>query len=375
MINKRLLVRLGVICFFMGVNVVLGARFLREARLRLPKPLVQGLTKYGLIPSTLKVETIKTAAEYQAELDPRDLAHSLNSERIKRGLPELIWNPALATAAAQLLEESSLYDYDFDKYSINDRLGEAVTSHGYDFQWVSQSTLVGPLTKDAIVDAWLSEDSFNEGLLEHPSSTAATDVRPIIPKDVGFAVVVADTDQYGTVGVVVQLMGTPRPQMPSTSSVKSPSMVAGVAQPTPITFPEISDTSVQNALNEYRAAHGHAPLKEASELCAYAQKRVEDLVAFGGLDGHEGFKQDFADGKRPPQLEHYAGTQIGENLAYQYCRNMTTGDSFVAQNGTELIEWCFDSSTKGHREAQLSTDFKNVCVRHGDQNYVVTFGN
>jgi hypothetical protein len=53
---------------------------------------------------------------------------------------------------------------------------------------------------------------------------------------------------------------------------------------------------------------------------------------------------------------------------------MTTGQSFIAETGTALIEWCFDSSTKGHREAQLSATYKNVCVRHADGMYVVTFG-
>ncbi|MBP9820298.1 hypothetical protein KBC79_06225, partial [Candidatus Woesebacteria bacterium] len=68
------------------------------------------------------------------------------------------------------------------------------------------------------------------------------------------------------------------------------------------------------------------------------------------------------------------GGGIGENLAHQYCKNMTTGDSLIAQTGTAIIEWCFDSSTKGRREAQLSTTFHNVCVRHGDHMYVVIFG-
>jgi hypothetical protein len=53
---------------------------------------------------------------------------------------------------------------------------------------------------------------------------------------------------------------------------------------------------------------------------------------------------------------------------------MTTGESFIAETGTALIEWCFDSSTKGHREAQLSSVYKNVCVRHADGMFVVTFG-
>jgi|GEM_PF-1727810 len=142
-----------------------------------------------------------------------------------------------------------------------------------------------------------------------------------------------------------------------------------------VVFPEISDSSVLQTLNQYRSDHKVHQLVEDSRLCQYAEKRVNDLVTLGKLDAHEGFKQDFASpDSLPESIKSYPGGKIGENLAYQHCRNMTTGDSFVAQTAASLIEWCFDSSTAGHREAQLNPNFNAVCVRHSQGFFVVIFG-
>lgn len=147
-------------------------------------------------------------------------------------------------------------------------------------------------------------------------------------------------------------------------------------QPTSsVVFPEISDASILEELNQYRSDHTVAQLVENQLLCQYAQKRVGDLVAYGGLDNHEGFKRDTADlTNLPDALQQYSGGVIGENLAYQHCRNMTTGDSFIASTPQQLIEWCFDSSTKGHREAQLNPNFTAACIRHSQGYFVVIFG-
>ncbi len=138
---------------------------------------------------------------------------------------------------------------------------------------------------------------------------------------------------------------------------------------------DVSDSEVFAALNQYRADHHVHALVTDQNLCQYAEKRVQDLVKVGSLDNHEGFKQDFADQSNLPEpIQNYSGGEIGENLASQYCINGTTGESFVAQTGTALIEWCFDSSQKGHREAQLNSRYNAVCVRHAQHMYVVIFG-
>jgi len=151
-------------------------------------------------------------------------------------------------------------------------------------------------------------------------------------------------------------------------------IVRPTAKPSAPTFPYISNNDVLTALNQYRSDHRVHQLVEQHNLCEYAEKRVADLIAFGGLDHHQGFTNDFTNGERPSQLENYPGRTIGENLAYQNCKNMTTGESFIASSAPALIEWCFDSSTAGHREAQLNTKFNNACIRNQKGYFVVIFG-
>lgn len=146
---------------------------------------------------------------------------------------------------------------------------------------------------------------------------------------------------------------------------------APTPQPTRI-LREIPDQEVVEALNAYRATHNVPSLTVNQDLCRYAEKRTRDLVAYGGLDGHAGFRRDFDDGKVPEELQNYPGRGIGENLAHQHCYRGNT--NVVAETGSALIEWCFDSSTLGHREAQLNPKFNAVCVRHAQNMYVVIFG-
>jgi len=139
--------------------------------------------------------------------------------------------------------------------------------------------------------------------------------------------------------------------------------------------PEISDSDIVQALNLYRSDHQVHQLVVDNNLCTYAEKRVQDLIAFGGLDNHQGFKADFANNEQIPEsIKAYSGGAIGENLASQYCINGTTNQKFTATTATALIEWCFDSSVKGHREAQLNTRYNAVCSRHGQNMYVIIFG-
>lgn len=232
-------------------------------------------------------------------------------------------------------------------------LKNALTKVGYDYSHVSHNTMVGPLLEQAVVDAWFSDVKQIEAMQDDDFT------------EVGFATKVVEIKDIGTVGVIVQVLGRPMMVTPTKPQQTQ----------SPVVFPEISDDEVVEALNRYRSDHLIRTLNIDQNLCQYASKRVQDLVAFGGLDEHAGFKKDFEDQENLPEpIRNYSGTEIAENLAHQYCKNMTTGDSFIAQTGTAIIEWCFDSSTKGHKEAQLNNNFENVCVRHGDHMFVVIFG-
>lgn len=356
-IKKKLWMRLIILIVLIILNVFLGKKFIEDASPRLSPETSKMLSKLGIDPSKLNMKVPKTVEQYRTELDPSLIIEQVNSIRVENNLEKLEENQELTLTAQYLLDEASEYDYDFDKYPLEERVEQLIKESNYDYSRLAQSTLVGPLTVNAVISAWESNETPNEAFIDDTA------------QDIGIATTVVETDQFGMVGIVIQLLGEE-----SSGVAQSAGSSVQVKKPA-LTFADISDEEVLAALNDYRAAHGHEPLTEEGHLCSYAQKRVGDLVAYGSLDAHQGFQNDFADNQAPPQLEGYPGTQFGENLAYQYCRNMTTGESFIAETGTSIIEWCFDSSTKGHREAQLSTVFKHACVRHDQGMFVVIFGN
>lgn len=346
--------RLWLIAFLVGFNVVLGSYFLMEIRAQLPEPVANVFYQLGTTPreASSVQEIVKPKVE-KPDLTAELLIQSLNDYREGQGLNPLKINPNLNQAAQELLSQVVASDSVTESID-NSQLEKAVKDSGYSYQLVSQNFLVGPVSVDGVMSAWLNNTAQEKWLNSNDFI------------DAGIATALVDFKKAGQTGVVLQLFGKPLPP-----KVK----VSAKPQSVPPDAREIPDEEVIDALNSYRKAHGIYALNEDSRLCQYAEKRAQDLKIAGGLDGHAGFEKDFADQEHlPVGIRDYGGGRFAENLAHQYCRNMTTGESFVAETGVSLIEWCFDSSTKGHKEAQLSTESKNVCVRHADNMYVVIFG-
>ena len=98
-----------------------------------------------------------------------------------------------------------------------------------------------------------------------------------------------------------------------------------------------------SAMNDYRRAHNVQTLTRNDLLCSIAQKRAEEQLANGGLDGHAGFDK-FAD----DQNEFY---RMGEVLF---------GGS-QPQYGVHVIEYGWDRSLTGHKEAIQDPDWNHGC--------------
>jgi len=280
----------------------------------------------------------------------------LNEERARAGVSSLVWDDRIETAAEKLveeLEEEELDNWDGNKMSMI--LATELKKSGYEYKKLNHTSLFGPIRTSEII----------QGLQERKE--LADDLYSTTYQEVAFA-----TKDGLTVFVLAEpgKVEGPTPKITATTAPKKPQ-----ATPAPVT--DIINEDVLKALNDYRGVHGVSALRLDDNLCRYAEKRVQDLVTKGGLDGHEGFKKDFDVEKNedlPQSIKDYGYGKIGENLASQYCRNMTTGQGFIAETGVALIEWCFDSSTAGHKEAQLNRDFKDVCIRHGKNMYVIIFG-
>lgn len=361
--RRSIVTRLAIIGFFLGFNFVLGQYFLEYTNAQLP-PMVSRLLPPDKIErlSWLPFDknSLKEPKDFANKLESGQVIAGINEHRSELGLSALETQPVLTQAATHLLDSAQRFNFNFEheNFNVGQELENFLSQKDYQYVWIGQSSLMGPLTSEGVLDTWLRGEVENEAL----NTTEATEI--------GLATRIVRSQQYGTVGIVVQLIAEPR------SEARTISDREGVAtQPAQRSFRDIPDDEVVEALNTYRQAHGVHPLNINDNLCQYAQKRVNDLVAYGGLDNHEGFRRDFANPDEPPVgIRDYRPGLIGENLAYQHCRNMQTGESFIAETGTALIEWCFDSSTLGHREAQLSSNFQNVCVRHAEGMYVIIFG-
>jgi uncharacterized protein YkwD len=344
-----------VVAFFLGINIVLGSFFIENNKFYLPVEVSTVLEQVGIGDkeklSFLGEELLK---EESSSLEPQIILEELNKERLLVDAHELEYSEPLASAAAILLKEIKKNNYDLEEKDFLDELKGALKVVDYKYLHVSHNILIGPLVETAVVDSWFSDEQQTKFLKDDDFI------------EVGFATEVTSLDDLGIVGIVVQILGKPMKDI----KVVPKKTVYNTPQ-----FPVISDEEVLKALNDYRLSHDVPTLNVDDNLCSYASKRVGDLIAFEGLDNHAGFSRDFEDPENIPEvIKSYDGTVIAENLAHQYCKNMTTGDSFIAQTGTSIIEWCFDSSIKGHREAQLNSNFENACVRHGENMYVVIFG-
>ncbi len=360
---SRLPFRLLRLTVLFGLVVGLLVVFIQQSQGNYPLILKQLVRQLNL-----HLPRERTAQPFQ--LSKPALVLQLNELRQKSKLKPLTENPKLSQAAELVLEE--LQDQPEAKIT-NELLEKVFRRVGFvNYVQTTSNLVVGPEFIYATSSGWLTERVMSQDL-KNPQFTQFGLALKALSKPAGLK-------EWQTVLILAQPK-KPTPTLtkkkPQTTRLPSNKQPTVKPKSSSIKFPEISDQEVVEALNRYRADHKVHPLIIDQNLCEYAEKRVKDLLKYGGLDNHEGFKKDFAvdsPDDLPEPIKRYPGGAIGENLAYQYCKNMKTGESFIAQTGTALIEWCFDSSTAGHREAQLNPRYNAVCVRHAKGYYVVIFG-
>lgn len=338
--------RFARLAFFLGVVLVLGRYFWIYEKPKLAPAIQQHLS------------WLSTSGELSNvtpwHISPEEILNLENELRAEASVPKLSPDPVLTAYAQQivnLLSQNS--DHLEDEKELDSVLNQVIPADQTGYQQIATLTVVGPTSSEQTLSQWQKEPQ-RQTLLDADLTRS------------GIATASTQVDSF-EVGIIVQLLAQPQPtttpnSKPSSSKVTSPSVS------------NVPDGEVMSALNAYRQTHNVPALLTDQRLCEYAETRVQDLIAFGGLDHHQGFSADFADNQRPPELKDYPGSGFAENLASQFCLNGTSGEPFIANTGTALIEWCFDSSQKGHREAQLNPRYNAGCVRHGQNMYVVIFG-
>lgn len=117
--ENHILIRLTVLAFFLGINLVLGRYFFLNNDFHLPKEVTNILEKSGVIekqkPGFLNDEINE---EMGVSLDPQIILEKLNTERRLFEVGELKYNGSLASAATILLDDAAKYDYDLDNHDF-----------------------------------------------------------------------------------------------------------------------------------------------------------------------------------------------------------------------------------------------------------------
>jgi hypothetical protein len=160
------------------------------------------------------------------------------------------------------------------------------------------------------------------------------------------------------------------------SATKTAAITRQHLQPKPTSAPTtLTEDQLWQALVIYREAQKRSSLSRDDKFCTYARKRVQDQISMMQtvkqadypnqekypLDAHQGFIKDADSGYA---FDVTGANHLAENLAYYP----------NAQTATQIIEWGWDTSTEGHREAQLSNDWTKACLSGADGFYVAIFG-
>lgn len=354
---SRYIPRIVLITVFIVIDVILGSYWLRlqsEERLIPVKNFLTTIhpTVSKTILGEILQNNIPKTFNTNVTLNSREIFDLLNQKRSSTNLEKLVLSDDLSFAAGEVVKAVVENKVSFEGVDSSKIIATTLQKRKLENMSLYHDTLIGPKTILQLQKYWENDSDHNK-IVGDPTVTS-----------VGIATSSGALHNQQE-GIIVTIYAKKQPQAAAIEVPKKEK----------ITFPYISNTDVILALNAYRATHRVHELVEHPKLCEYAQMRLEDLLAYGGLDNHEGFKKDFEDAQNLPKpIQEYPGGAIGENLAYQNCKNMTTGESFIAPTATALIEWCFDSSTKGHREAQLNTRYNNVCSRNKNGYFVVIFG-
>lgn len=98
-----------------------------------------------------------------------------------------------------------------------------------------------------------------------------------------------------------------------------------------------------DAINNYRRGHGIEEVSRSDTLCTISQKRAEEQQALGTIDGHAGFPK-------------YAQ----EQRDFSYLTEVLFGGG-QPQSGVHIVEYGWDQSLTGHREAIQDRSMSHGC--------------
>lgn len=100
---------------------------------------------------------------------------------------------------------------------------------------------------------------------------------------------------------------------------------------------------LNTAMNDYRKAHNVQLVTRNDLLCDIAQKRAEEQLQNGGLDGHAGFDK------------------YGQNQNEFFRMGEVLFGGVQPQYGVHIVEYGWDRSLTGHKEAIADSGWNHGC--------------
>jgi len=272
------------------------------------------------------------------QTSPEEITQKINAYRVSHSLKALAPNQAICQIKVSDTSQSA-----------TDQVLSACPTCNH-ASLISISQLVSP---NELLTALIGEDSTNSTLLD---------------KD---ATILCVSES----GNLLHLLFAQEKPMVTRAPI-TPRTIQPSPKPTPNSPKNFTEVELWQALSEYRRAHQRSSLTQDEALCVYARKRVEQHLSLMSekkaadypnpdkypLDAHQGFTRDAESGLA---FDVTGKNHLAENLAYWP----------DAEYPHQVIEWGWDSSTEGHREAQLSNDWNSGCITNKSGFYVAIFGN
>jgi uncharacterized protein YkwD len=302
--------------------------------------ILLGLSYYGLTQGYLRLPLQKSPqiASLSPQTTPTEITDKINVYRLSHSLKPLKVNSPLCELPLGHTDEATT---------------DQVLANCPTCTHAALISIARDISPNEMLTALLGEDSINDQLLDENATILC-----VQPRDSTLSLLFAREGQ-----VVKSAPTTPRIIQPLITTTPAP----------PKNFTE---SELWQALNEYRRSHGRSQLTQDEAVCTYARKRVQDQIALMlekaaadypnpekyPLDAHAGFTADADSGLA---FDLTGKNHLAENLAYWPDANTPV----------QIIEWGWDTSTEGHREAQLSNDWTVGCLSSQDGFFVAIFGN
>lgn len=101
---------------------------------------------------------------FASEITPENIIKAVNQKRQENGVPPLVENSQLRTAARNKSIDMIVNNY-FDHYALGKTPWMFIKSQNYDYQLAGENLAMGYTTSEGVVNAWMNSPSHRSNIL------------------------------------------------------------------------------------------------------------------------------------------------------------------------------------------------------------------